>query len=221
MSGTLILVRHGETEGNVAKQLDTRIPGAPLTELGVTQARSIGAALRDRAPSVLVSSHALRAKQTAGYIESATGVAADALDGLHETQAGDLEGRSDKEAHETFKRIFHEWHGGDLGVRIPGGESGQEVLDRYVPVLTDLRARYLEEADDAVVVVVSHGAAIRLVARFLANVPADFARNNHLDNTETVELVPTAADGWECVRWGRFLPPFAEDTSPIADDPMG
>lgn len=221
VSGRLILVRHGETEGNVAKKLDTRLPGAPLTELGVTQARSIGAALRDRSPAALVSSRALRAQQTAGYIESATGVELEVLDGLHETQAGDLEGRSDDEAHDTFKAIFHEWHGGDLSLRIPGGESGTDVMERYVPVLADLRKRYLEGPDNAVVVVVSHGAAIRLVARYLANVPVDFARNNHLDNTHTVELAPVGTDEWECVKWGTFLPPFEDDVSPLPDNPMG
>ena len=30
---------------------------------------------------------------------------------------------------------------------MPGGETGNEVLDRYVPVLTHLRMRYLD--DDA------------------------------------------------------------------------
>ena len=51
----------------------------------------------------------------------------------------------------------------------PAGESGDEVLDRYVPVITQLRMRYLD--DDAWhgdIIVVSHGAAIRLVAATLA-----------------------------------------------------
>ena len=141
------------------------------------------------------------------------------LDGLHETQAGDLEGKSDKAAHEQFKSVFHEWLGGDLGVRIPGGESAQDVLDRYVPVLDSLREQYLD--DDGVVVAVSHGAAIRLVAQYLAGVPSEFARNNHLDNTATVELVPAGPGAWECVRWGKCQPPFDLDLSPVADDPMG
>ncbi|WP_280389435.1 hypothetical protein [Nocardia wallacei] len=57
-----------------------------------------------------------------------------------------------------------------------------------------------------------------------------FATNNHLGNTETIELVPNygPADGdeppfagWECVRWGRYTPPFETEIEPTADDPMG
>ena len=49
-----------------------------------------------------------------------------------------------------------------------------QVLDRYVPVLTQLRMRYLD--DDAWhgdIVVVSHGAAIRLAAAALAGVDGE------------------------------------------------
>ncbi|WP_435532134.1 hypothetical protein [Rhodococcus antarcticus] len=34
MSGRLVLARHGETASNVAQRLDSRPPGAPLTERG-------------------------------------------------------------------------------------------------------------------------------------------------------------------------------------------
>ncbi|WP_176669124.1 histidine phosphatase family protein, partial [Mycobacterium avium] len=39
MSGRLILVRHGQSYGNVERRLDTRPPGAELTPLGRDQAR--------------------------------------------------------------------------------------------------------------------------------------------------------------------------------------
>ncbi|MFH5231088.1 histidine phosphatase family protein [Antrihabitans spumae] len=221
MTGRLILVRHGETEGNVAKRLDTRLPGAPLTELGVTQAEAVGRRLAEHTPAALVSSRALRAQQTASHIEAATFVTVEVMDGLHEVQAGDLENRSDTASHEMFKAVFHAWHAGDSAARPPGGESADEVLARYLPVVGELRSKYLDDGQSGDVVVVSHGAAIRLVGRHLSNVPGLFAANNHLDNTETVELLPTADGGWECVRWGRFDPPFADDVSPVADDPMG
>ncbi len=219
MSSKLILVRHGETEGNVAKRLDTRLPGAPLTELGVAQAKALGAQLAP--PVALVSSRALRARQTAGHLEEATGVAVQVLDNLHEVQAGEFEDRTDKEAHDIFKRVFHAWHDGDLSQHLPGGETGQQVLDRYVPVLTELRHKYLHHNGSGTVVVVSHGAAIRLVAKTLAGVDGTFAANNHLDNTETVELIPKHGGGWECVRWAKHTPPFAPQAARVPDDPMG
>ncbi|MEV6770956.1 histidine phosphatase family protein [Nocardia sp. NPDC051030] len=220
MTGKLILVRHGETEGNVAKILDTRLPGLPLTERGAAQAKTFGANLV-APPQRLFSSEALRAKQTGGYIEAATGVPLEVLEDLQEVQLGDLEGLNTTDAHHAFQDIYHSWHFGDLSARVPGGETGFEVLDRYVPTLERLRAEYLTTPDVPDIILVSHGAAMRLVSRELTDVPRAFAANNHLDNTETIELLPTAGGGWECTRWGRYPAPFTSDIDPTGDDPMG
>ncbi|MFI7664092.1 histidine phosphatase family protein [Nocardia sp. NPDC049526] len=220
MTGRLILVRHGETEGNVAKILDTRIPGLPLTERGAAQAKTFGSSLL-RPPKALFCSAALRARQTAGYIEAATGVPVEVLDDIHEVQVGEMEGLNTEEAHASFQRIYRAWHEGDLAERVPGGESGYDVLARFLPVVEDLRTKYLADGSDGDILVVSHGAAMRLVSRNLSGVAPPFTTNNHLDNTETIELVPRPVGGWECIRWGRFTPPFAYEVSPTADDPMG
>lgn len=220
MTGKLILVRHGETEGNVGKILDTRLPGLPLTERGVAQAKSFGANLTTP-PQRLFSSEALRARQTGGYIEEATGVGLEVLPGLQEVQLGELEGLSTRAAHETFQNTYHAWHFGDLAARVPGGESGLEVLDRYIPTLHRLRDEFLATPDAPDVILVSHGAAMRLVSRELTGVPRLFAANNHLDNTETIELVPAADGTWACLRWGRYPAPFTGAIAPTGDDPMG
>lgn len=221
MAGKLILVRHGQTEANVGLRLDTRLPGARLTEVGEGQAREFGSRLAGSSPLAVVASEALRARQTARWVERASGVAVQVREGIHEAQAGDLEDRADRASHELFAKVFHAWHAGDLAARIPGGESGEDVLERYVPVLSALRQEFLEVPDaGGDVLVVSHGAAIRLVAGYLAGMDGTFSAHTHLDNTQTVELVPTAAGGWQCVRWGAVLPPF--DLAPVVpDDPMG
>jgi broad specificity phosphatase PhoE len=231
VSGRLILMRHGETEANVARRLDTRLPGAALTLRGAEQARIAGSLLAPIPPLAVACSQALRARQTAGHIEVATGVSVQVVDGLHEVQVGDLEDRDDDESHELFKAVYQRWHSGELDARTPGGETGYEVLDRYLPILTELRAKYLDVPGPSSeagmppnrdLVVVSHGAVIRLAAANLLSLPAGFAAKNHLDNTERIELVPLAGGGWTCARWGHFEPPFeAADVSPLPDDPMG
>ncbi|MFC4606143.1 histidine phosphatase family protein [Rhodococcus kronopolitis] len=222
MPGKLILVRHGQTEANVGLRLDTRLPGARLTEHGEGQARAFGGTLVGPAPLAVVASEALRARQTAQWVERASGVAVQVREGIHEAQAGDLEDRSDRASHELFAKVFHAWHAGDLAARVPGGESGEDVLGRYVPVLSALRREFLDSAadDSGDVLVVSHGAAIRLVAGYLAGMDGAFSARTHLDNTQTVELVPTPGGGWQCVRWGAVLPPF-DLAAAVPDDPMG
>ena len=167
MSGRLILVRHGQSHGNVDKRLDTRPPGAELTPLGREQARAFARG-SEQPPGLLAHSIATRARQTAAEISTTLNVSAHEFEGLHEVQVGDLENRNDDEAVDEFNRIYQRWHEGDLEVAMPGGETALDVLDRYVPVLTDLRMRHLDDHDwTGDIVVVSHGAAIRLVAKTL------------------------------------------------------
>jgi broad specificity phosphatase PhoE len=143
VSGRLVLVRHGQSHGNVERRLDTRPPGAELTDLGREQARIFAREL-PRPAAMIAHSVAVRAAQTAAEISDEIGVDAREFEGIHEVQVGDLEDRNDDDAIALFETIYQRWHEGDLDVPMPGGETGNEVLDRYVPVLTQLRMRYLD-----------------------------------------------------------------------------
>jgi probable phosphoglycerate mutase len=228
VSGRLVLVRHGQSHGNVERRLDTRPPGAELTELGRDQARAFARDL-SHPTAMIAHSVAVRAAQTAEEISAELGLDAHEFEGIHEVQVGDLEDRTDDDAIAEFEAIYQKWHEGDLNVPMPGGETGNEVLDRYVPVLTQLRLRYLD--DDAWhgdIVVVSHGAAIRLVSAVLAGVESSFALDHHLRNAESVVLSPITDGRWSCVQWSTLTPPFypEPDVHPVEDalssaDPMG
>ena len=172
---------------------------------------------------------ARRAAQTAHEIGTESAVLADEVDAIYEVQAGHLENRSDDDAIAEFNGVYQRWLDGELDVAMPGGESGRDVLDRYLPVLTGLRLRYLDDDDwTGDIVVVSHGAAIRLAGATLAGVDGSFALDHHLANTEAVILVPVTDGRWSCVQWGSRTPPFypEPDVHPIEDalralDPMG
>ncbi|BAX95003.1 histidine phosphatase family protein [Mycobacterium shigaense] len=231
MSGRLVLVRHGQSYGNVERRLDTRPPGADLTPLGRDQALTFARATGR--PSLLAHSVARRAAQTAEVIGGAVDVAAQQLSNIHEVQVGRLENRNDDEAIAEFNAIYERWHHGELDVPLPGGETGSELLGRYVPVLTELRMRYLDDHDwHGDIVVISHGAAIRLASAVLAGVDATFALDNHLSNAESVVLAPITDGRWSCLRWGSLTPPFypeagRAEATPVVDavrsgsDPMG
>lgn len=228
VSGRLVLVRHGQSHSNVARRLDTRPPGADLTDTGREQARAF-ARTQSRPPGLLLHSVARRAAQTAAEIGAELSTATIEVAGIHEVQAGDLEDRDDDEAIALFNTVYQRWHEGDLDAAMPGGETGRQVLDRYLPVLTDLRHRYLDvDGWHADVVVVSHGAAIRLAAAVLAGVESSFVLDHHLANTESVALAPVTDGRWSCLRWGALVPPFYPEpgVEPVRDaleaaDPMG
>lgn len=228
MSGRLILVRHGQSLANVERRLDTRPPGAELTDLGREQARIFARSRRD-SPGLLLHSTARRAAQTAHEISAESAVLPSEVDAIYEVQAGHLENRSDDDAIAEFNGVYQRWLEGELDVAMPGGECGNDVLDRYLPVLSGLRLRYLDDDDwTGDIVVVSHGAAIRLACASLAGVDGSFVLDHHLANTEAVVLVPITDGRWSCVQWGPRTPPFypEPDVHPVEDalralDPMG
>ena len=68
MPGRIILLRHGQTYSNISRFLDTRPPGAELTERGRDQATEVGQELAQLVGEREVEfkcSIALRAQQTA------------------------------------------------------------------------------------------------------------------------------------------------------------
>jgi probable phosphoglycerate mutase len=228
MTGRLVLVRHGQSHANVERLLDTQPPGAALSDLGHEQAKTF-AREWNHPVGLVAHSTALRAVETAAEIAGHLGLATVQLEGIHEVQVGALENRNDDEAIEEFNAIYQRWQEGDLDLPMPGGESAQQVLERYLPVVTQLRLRHLDDhAWRGDVILVSHGAAIRLVAAMLAGVDGGFALEHHLANTECVVLSPITDGRWSCVQWSTLLPPFAPepDAHPVEDalhgaDPMG
>jgi probable phosphoglycerate mutase len=228
VSGRLVLVRHGQSHANTERRIDTRPPGAALTDLGRSQARAFAREL-PHPPAMIAHSVAVRAAQTAAEIGAELGVDAQQFQGIHEVQVGELENRNDDDAIALFESVYQRWHEGDLDVPMPGGETGNEVLDRYVPVLTQLRMRYLDDdAWQGDIIVVSHGAAIRLVSGVLAGVDGSFALDHHWANADSVVLAPITDGRWSCVQWATLTPPFypEPDVHPVEDalssaDPMG
>ncbi|GED96289.1 histidine phosphatase family protein [Gordonia crocea] len=221
----LYLVRHGETTSNVMNRLDTALPGAALTDFGVRQAArfALDNMVAAEAPLTLVSSVARRAQQTAEVVGGIWGVDPEVVDGLYEVQVGDLEDRNDRPAYEAFSTVVERWHHGETSERLPGGESLDDVLARYVPAIDAIAAKFLVGPEARDVFVVSHGAAIRLVAARLASIDPGFAVSNHLSNTGVVELSYTPGDDveWHAHRWGSRVAPFDTDDTEGDQSAMG
>ncbi|HEY9310970.1 histidine phosphatase family protein [Williamsia sp.] len=217
----LYLVRHGETTSNVLQRLDTALPGATLTDFGARQAVRYALEHPEPGAPVLISSQASRAQQTAELIGSVWSVQNQVRDGLFEIQVGDLEDHTSVESHQVFSKTVRTWFEGQTSARMPGGESLDDLYARYLPVIDEIADEHLAAPDGPDVHVVSHGAAIRLIAARLVNMPAEFALKHHLKNTGSIVLERTA-DGWTCRRWGLELPPFhTSDPAELARDPMG
>ena len=188
----LVLARHGRTAANVTRALDSRPPGSPLDELGLAQAAALGKRLASEPVTAVYASQATRAQQTAAPVAAAHGLAVQVIDGVQEVFCGDLEGRADEVSRALFDRTYAAWWKGDLDARLPGGESAQDLRARYVPAVEAIPA-----GAGATVVLVSHGAAVRLAA---AGLLGDTAGARYVPNTGLV-ILRRAPAGWTVEHW--------------------
>jgi broad specificity phosphatase PhoE len=200
---TLLLVRHGRTASNVSRALDSRPPGAPLDEVGLAQAAAVGERLSSWPVSAVYASAATRAQQTAAPIAGAHGLPFHVLDGVHEVFCGDLEGRVDEAARALFDETYAAWWSGDFGAHLPGGESAHDLHARYLPAVERITA-----CAAGAVVLVSHGAAIRLAAAALLGEPGV---TRYVPNTGLVVLEHGPA-GWTLEHWDE-APAVAGDVT--------
>jgi probable phosphoglycerate mutase len=198
----LLLIRHGQTDGNVRGALDTALPGPPLTELGQAQAEKLAVRLAEEPLVAVYASQATRAQQTAAPLAARFGFDVQVVDGVHEVVAGDLEGATDHDSIRVYMETVRRWTLGELEPSLPGGENGTSVRTRMLDAVGRLRAKH-EQADPAgVVALVSHGGAIRLGSEWLApNIHADIANAALIPNTGLVELQARPEGSWHCLTW--------------------
>ena len=145
----LLLVRHGESEGNRDRTF-TQHPDVPLTPFGREQARAAARRMATRyRPSRIIASPFARARQTAEIIAEALGLSVEFDAAFREQSFGIFAGQpydaliSDAAYHEGPR-----WNW-----RPEAGESLTDVYERVVPAF-DRVARSAQGQD---VVIVSHG----------------------------------------------------------------
>jgi broad specificity phosphatase PhoE len=187
----LVLARHGRTEGNVIRALDSRPPGMPLDEVGRAQAEDLARRLAAGPVAAVYASRATRAQQTAAPVAAAHDLSVVVLDGVHEADCGELEGATDPASHERFQDVYEAWLNDEFDARLPGGESAVDVRARFVAAVEAVPAA-------EPVVVVSHGAAIRLGVGALLG---EGAETRYVPNAGLVVLTGTpgrwALDHWD------------------------
>ena len=169
----LWLVRHGQSQGNVARDaaheaglaviaIELRDVDVPLSELGHQQADATGrwfAALpEDQKPEVILASPYIRAKQTAEAICKAGGLAGVAKptvldERLREREFGVFDGLTTVGIKQNYPdEAAHRAKIGKFYHRPPGGESWADVILRLRSALNTINLHYADKR----VLVVAH-----------------------------------------------------------------
>jgi len=157
--GRLILVRHGESEGNRTRTF-TQNPRVPLTAYGREQARAAGLQIAKRyKPTRIVASPYLRAWQTAEVIAEVLGLGVQAVPDLREQSFGVFAGQP----YDALLSDAAYQDGPRWDWRPQGGESLADVYGRVVPVFE----RITGESGGRDVVIVSHGGVMLALCAYV------------------------------------------------------
>ena len=154
----LYLIRHGEAEGNLYRQMDGSYDSA-ITELGRRQIQALGHRFQDIPLDAVYSSNLCRAMETAAVLCRLKKLALHTDPRLREVSVGPWEHQPFGTVAEDYPEEaqlfsfdpFH-WH-------LDGAETFQAVAERAVAALTDI----VHSHEDQSVAVCTHGFLIRSI----------------------------------------------------------
>jgi uncharacterized phosphatase len=149
----LALVRHGETDWNVARRIQGRTD-VPLNDRGREQAALVARQLADEHWHGIVSSPLSRALETARIISEALGLGEPGIDrDLAERAYGQAEGMDARELAERHPDM----------AGVPGLERRSAVTRRVLPTLERIALAHPNER----MLVITHGGVIGSLVRYV------------------------------------------------------
>lgn len=228
----LLLVRHGESLGNVAAaqavaagadtiEVDRRDADVPLSALGEAQAAALGGWLREQGdplPDAVWSSPYLRARQTThlALTAAACDVPVRVDERLRDRELGVLDLLTSDGVARRFptEAQRRQWLG-KMYYRPPGGESWADVALRLRSWLVDLD----QAAQDHRVLVVAHDALVLLTRYVCEELTEDalmtITRDHTVANTSLTRLVrPTGRGRWQLAEFNTTGHLHTHDTPP-------
>lgn len=156
----VILARHGETNDNLPPGRFQGWTDTPLNDLGRRQAHDLGSELarREQPIASLWSSDLSRARETASLAGAAIGLRPLLDWRLREGNRGRWETHAFEQIKASEPEPYAAWRRADPGFSFPDGESLQDLQDRALAALREIRARGPLPA-----LAVCHGGVIRVM----------------------------------------------------------
>jgi ribonuclease H / adenosylcobalamin/alpha-ribazole phosphatase len=198
----LLLLRHGQTELSVQRRYSGR--GNPeLTELGTRQAAAAATYLGERGGvDAVIASPLQRAHDTASAAAEALGLDVSVDDDVIETDFGQWEGLTFREASERDPELHRRWLR-DTSVPPPDGESFDAVAARVLRA----QRRILGDYAGQTVLLVSHVTPIKTLLRMALDAGPAILYRLHLDlaSLSIAEFYPDGAASVRLVNQTAYL----------------
>jgi len=123
-SNQLYLVRHGENQANITKELSCRKVDYPLNEKGRLQAEQTGRYFLTQEIDEVYSSPLKRAVETAEIIGSSVSKEVVIMENFRELDVGELEDMGNSpEAWRLYFEVLKSWRNGTPERYFPGGDN--------------------------------------------------------------------------------------------------
>jgi probable phosphoglycerate mutase len=207
----LLLVRHGETDGNAEGRSQGR-RYVPLNEHGRTQAASAGTLVASMSPVAVYSSTASRARETASAIAGLLGIEVVTDERLAEVDHGLLDGLTGEQMRAQYGDFVRRWREEDpTDIPIPGGESLGEAQRRMLAAVEAIRAAQGGET----VAMVSHNLALHTLVCHALGVPLRAWRLFRIDLASLSVIEIREGNQWAVVRLNERCHLTAPAPSPL------
>jgi broad specificity phosphatase PhoE len=196
----LILVRHGQSEGNASGVIQGRLDFG-LSALGQHQARATAVRLASLRIDRIVTSPLARAAETARCIAEPHGIAIEPEPGLLEYDPGHVSGLTGAQIRERHPEIAAAYARGERP-KFPGEEGRDVFHGRIAAVLESL------QGPEKTIVAVAHGGVVSAVCAIVLGIEQQRPGVFQVGNCSLTELVTDRA--------GRLVLQSHNDTCHLA-----
>jgi len=172
----IILVRHGECEGNIKGMFRGRTD-FPLNERGLVQAQDLAQELKNFPLKYIYTSPLSRARQTAEAIGKECGIEVKVEEQFNNIQLGSWEGRFKNEIAKLYPKEWELWVNNPEELRVENMETLYDVQKRTKACLDSLASQHNGE----VLTVVSHRAVLKPLIAACLNIASPYFWKIHLD----------------------------------------
>ncbi|GAA0853775.1 histidine phosphatase family protein [Aliiglaciecola litoralis] len=171
----IYLIRHGETNGNKDRILQT--PQTPLSARGQQQASQLAASFKNTSASAILCSSHVRTQQTAAPLGSQLQCPVILSDLLQERSFGELRGRHyDDIQADFFAPDYHP----------PNGESHQQFAQRMSLAWQHIHDN--AQRVDGNLVVMTHGLVLRFILSEIVSIPQKQLAGVRFENTCVTQI---------------------------------
>ena len=182
MISTILLIRHGQTDGNVNEYF-TGLGDADLNEEGFKQVKELSARLSLLPLSAVYSSPLRRTLATAEMIAEPHGISPQIVDDLIEIDLGDWQGLHKNQVEEWWPELRKQSLIDPSHITLPNGESFSQVTERAIRALNTI-----ESFGEEHMAVVTHEVIVKVLVAYVLGVSNSIYRKLDISNASVTTV---------------------------------